>query len=215
MASPPTFATLLLILPILRVMGSVDEFLSPLLSPIVDDVCKEIYCGKGNCKAESNATFFFVCECDAGWKQTLDSDLNSNLRFLPCVIPNCTLDYTCQNTNSSYPAQTEEKPTNTSVFDPCYWTYCGGGTCNRTSRFALRCECSEGYANLLNTSYFPCFRDCSFGVDCKNLGFSVSNNSISSTPTSSEVKNEGSSLVQSRLHWTITLLIYLGMVAWT
>ncbi|KAK6929915.1 hypothetical protein RJ641_004009 [Dillenia turbinata] len=161
-----------------------------LLLWVSDDVCKEIKCGKGNCKAESNATFFFVCECDAGWKQTLESDLNSKFRFLPCVIPNCTFDYTCQNTNSSYPAQMKEKPTDTSVFDPCNWTYCGAGTCNRTSSLTHKCECSEGYANLLNVSSFPCFRDCSLGMDCKSLGLSVSNKSIYPTPSSSDLKNE-------------------------
>lgn len=45
-------------------------------------------CGKGSCKASSNATFGFACECDAGWRQTrLESDNFS--RFLPCVVPNC------------------------------------------------------------------------------------------------------------------------------
>lgn len=45
-------------------------------------------CGKGSCKAASNATFGFVCECDSGWKQT-SSETDNFFKFLPCAVPNC------------------------------------------------------------------------------------------------------------------------------
>jgi hypothetical protein len=53
-----------------------------------DTVCKEVECGKGTCKQSSNNTFGFECECEPGWKQT-GSDDDDNLKFLPCVVPNC------------------------------------------------------------------------------------------------------------------------------
>lgn len=53
-----------------------------------DNVCKEVECGKGTCKASSNSTLFFECECDPGWKQARSDD-DDDLKFLPCVVPNC------------------------------------------------------------------------------------------------------------------------------
>lgn len=55
---------------------------------MIDDVCKDVECGKGMCKASSNSAFFFECECQPGWKQT-SSGHTDHLKFLPCVIPNC------------------------------------------------------------------------------------------------------------------------------
>ncbi|KAL6581710.1 hypothetical protein OROMI_005724 [Orobanche minor] len=54
----------------------------------------------------SNSTFGYECECDSGWKQAGSQD-DEYLKFLPCVIPNS-----------------------------CFWTYCGGGSCNKMSIFS-------------------------------------------------------------------------------
>lgn len=55
---------------------------------ITDNVCKEVECGKGNCKPSRNSTFLFDCECEAGWSQARSNHTHS-FAFLPCVVPNC------------------------------------------------------------------------------------------------------------------------------
>lgn len=55
-----------------------------------ENVCDKVTCGKGKCKASQNSTFFYECECDLGWKQnTMAAD--QNLKFLPCIAPDCEL----------------------------------------------------------------------------------------------------------------------------
>ena len=58
---------------------------------ITEELCKEVECGKGKCKADGSFPLGFTCECDAGWKRTRDEDDEEDLHFLPCVIPNCIL----------------------------------------------------------------------------------------------------------------------------
>jgi hypothetical protein len=39
--------------------------------------------------------------------------------------------------------------------------YCGdGGACEKASDFTHRCSCRDGYANLLNDTSYPCYRQC-------------------------------------------------------
>lgn len=64
--------------------------LFPVFFVTTDNVCKEVECGKGTCKPSSNRTFMFECECDPGWSQTR-SKHDDDLKFLPCVVPNCKL----------------------------------------------------------------------------------------------------------------------------
>ncbi|KAF8388105.1 hypothetical protein HHK36_026771 [Tetracentron sinense] len=188
------------------------DFLSPLLSPYLDDVCKDVECGKGTCKASLNHVLSFTCECESGWKQTRDDD-DDNLKFLPCVIPNCTLDYSCAK--ASLPAPAKDIPINESFFDPCYWIYCGEGSCKKASKFKHKCECTEGYANILNVTAFPCFRECTLGMDCTSLGITVSNKTASSTPnlvTTDE--NQANSILPWSFHWLSILVMSLAMVLW-
>ncbi|POO02102.1 neurogenic locus notch-like protein [Trema orientale] len=190
--------------------SSVGELLSPLLSPVFDDVCKEVECGKGTCKPSSDSALFFECECQPGWKQTASGQAD-NLKFLPCVIPNCTLNYTC----SKAPAPVQDKATklNESMFDPCHWSQCGGGSCNTTSKFTYTCECPAGYYNLLNVSSFPCFQSCEIGMDCTNLGISPSNQSSLSTPSAAEKgNNHASSITQGHFLWLIITMMFIAMV---
>ncbi|KAB1218124.1 hypothetical protein CJ030_MR3G014466 [Morella rubra] len=163
------------------------DFLSPLLSPVFDNVCKEVECGKGTCKPSSNSTFMFECECDPGWSQTR-SKHDDDLKFLPCVVPNCTLNYSCTKAHS--PVQEKERKANESIFDPCHWAGCGGGSCNKTSAFTYKCECAQGYYNLLNFTAFPCYEECAIGMDCMNLGITMSNKSTSPPSVSALSDND-------------------------
>ncbi|GAV57567.1 hypothetical protein CFOL_v3_01104 [Cephalotus follicularis] len=180
--------------------------LSPLLSPVFDSVCKEVECGKGKCKPSQNSSFFFECECDPGWKQSV-FHLDGHLTFLPCIVPNCTLNYACAA--AAAPPQEKTTKTKESIFDPCHWTDCGGGSCNKTSSFTYSCECAEGYYNLLNITAFPCFKECSIGMDCSNLGISTSNKSTSSTPG---LASQAGSNLQGKHLWLIMMMISIAMV---
>ncbi|EOA17409.1 hypothetical protein CARUB_v10005711mg [Capsella rubella] len=186
------------------------DFLSPLLAPVFDNVCKEMECGKGKCKASSNATFMYECECEDGWKQ-----FDHNLKFLPCVIPNCTFDLTCGEAAPPTQPKTPPKDNNTSLFDACQWVDCGGGLCNSTMPFQYSCNCREGYDNLMNITTFPCLKQCALGMDCLNLGIPVSNSSSSTPPALPDSsKNQGLNLRGSSLWWITSLLLCVSLAPW-
>ncbi|KAL6582924.1 hypothetical protein OROMI_005002 [Orobanche minor] len=205
------FHAIILIFQVYSVTGNISiPFLSPLLGN--NNPCRESVCGKGNCVVSSNSTFGYECECDSGWKQAAGSQDDDYLKFLPCVIPNCTLDYSCANAPA--PVSDNHTKANLSFLDPCFWTYCGGGSCNKTSVFTHTCECEEGYYNLFNSTAFPCYKEfvalahrlrccwvtlrhgfesCkqalaklhgAFGLDCANLGLDI-NNSTTLRPDTS------------------------------
>ncbi|XP_052190423.1 uncharacterized protein LOC127800060 [Diospyros lotus] len=185
---------------------------SPQLSSLFDDVCKEVECGKGTCKSSQNSTFLFECQCDPGWKQTL-SHHDNGLKFLPCVIPNCTLNYAC--TEGAPPAQDKEVQANKSFFDPCHWASCGGGICNKTSPFTHKCECRVGYYNLLNTSTFPCFSQCAIGMDCSGLGIATTNTTTSPTASLGDNgPNRGISVGRGNGIWLISVAMALAFHFW-
>ncbi|KAL8261379.1 hypothetical protein R6Q59_025428 [Mikania micrantha] len=173
----------------------------------VEDVCKQAKCGNGICKPSDNSTIPFECECSPGWKQ-IAATSDQYLKFLPCVIPNCTFDYSCSK--ASPPVQEKDNRRNESIFDVCQWIDCGGGRCESTSLFTHKCTCNEGYHNLLNLTFSPCFRECSLGLDCKDLGIGF-NDKPSSPPPS--LSGDGSSQANYKLrggyYWlvfTFTLL---------
>nr|XP_011462532.1 PREDICTED: uncharacterized protein LOC101297532 [Fragaria vesca subsp. vesca] len=188
---------------------SLDDILAPVFSPIMDDVCKDIECGEGTCKPSSSSTFFFECQCDSGWKQTTENSTD-HFKFLPCVIPNCNLDYSCEKAPAPIPDKS--KKANTSIFDPCYWMDCGGGTCNKTSKLSYNCECGEGYYNLLNMTTLPCLKECSIGVDCANLGISVSNKCTS--PPTPALADSGSLTTHANSITLVALIILVLMLSW-
>ncbi|KAJ7979991.1 Neurogenic locus notch-like protein [Quillaja saponaria] len=195
-------AFLLLLQPLI----ATSNFLSPLLSPIFDDICKEAVCGKGTCKPSKNSTWFYECECDPGWKQ-VDSSDDNHLKFLPCIVPNCTLNHSCIKTHA--PAQEKSTRTNESILDPCHWTDCRGGSCNKTSMFSYKCECAAGYYNLLNVTAFPCYKECAIGVDCSDLGISVGNSTPPATPA---LNDNGSLVIRGRSLWLATLTVFMAIV---
>ncbi|KAK0606938.1 hypothetical protein LWI29_006650 [Acer saccharum] len=209
MASVHLIASLAAILLFFHPMTATSNFLSPLLSPVIDDVCKKVECGKGKCKAPSSMnSSFYECECDPGWSQTASQHADDFLKFLPCIVPNCTLDTSC--TAAPSPVQDKAIKPNGSIFDPCYWTNCGGGSCNKTSPFTYSCECAEGYYNLFNVSAFSCFKECSIGMDCANLGISVSNKTTTPAPALSD---SGAGLKYlGNYHWLIVLVMSLAML---
>ncbi|XP_050240677.1 uncharacterized protein LOC126689503 isoform X5 [Quercus robur] len=178
-----------------------------------DDVCKGVVCGKGTCKPSNQSAFFlFECECDPGWKQA-NFGLAENFKFLPCVVPNCTINYSCMNASS--PVQDKGSRANESIFDPCHWTNCGGGFCNKTSNFTYSCECAKDYYNILDDTSLPCFLDCAIGMDCSNLGISSSNKSTSATQAlSDDGMNHATSILQGHFLWLITLMTFMAMVQW-
>ncbi|XP_059447477.1 uncharacterized protein LOC132178912 isoform X2 [Corylus avellana] len=198
----------LALLLVLQPRIALSDLLSPLLSPVFDNICKEVECGKGTCKGSSNGTFGFECECETGWKQTRSDD-DDHLKFLPCVVPNCTLDTSC--TSAPSPVQEKERRANASIFDACYWANCGGGLCNKTSGFTYSCDCTEGYYNLLNVTAFPCFKQCAIGLDCKNLGITLSNKTTAVTPA---LADDATSILQGNSHWLIILMMSMAMVLW-
>ncbi|RDX67999.1 hypothetical protein CR513_53067, partial [Mucuna pruriens] len=212
---------------LLQTLSARSDFLSPMISPLYEDVCKEVECGKGTCKPSKNSTLFFECDCDLGWKQTLSSH-DEGFKFLPCMIcmiPNVgTLNYSCSNAPA--PAEQKERKANESIFDACHWVDCGGGSCNKISFFSYSCNCDAGYYNLLNATALPCFKECALGLGCSNLGISMANSSTASPPTlNKNGKNKckvttgiGSSVGKASLilrgssPWLLMLIIFIANI---
>ncbi|XP_019706850.2 uncharacterized protein [Elaeis guineensis] len=174
--------------------------------PGFNEICDGVECGRGTCQVSANAMFGFECKCDPGWTQFGFQD---HLRFLPCIMPNCTFDYACYNDSMAQAAQPLPKPADFSFFDPCFWSLCGNGTCVRKSGFGHHCQCNEGFSNLLNVTSLPCFRDCTLGADCINLGFTLSNSSYPSSPNFSKIPSEGSSTAYSL--WLYIMMVWLAV----
>ncbi|CAI0465789.1 unnamed protein product [Linum tenue] len=211
----PRLATLLLVL--LQTQLIAGDLLSPIFPPIVGNVCENVECGKGKCKPLTNATIPpYECDCDDGWKQTRPDPMDgvTFLNFLPCIVPNCSMDLSC-NKPAEAPAQDKIGRSNTTLFDPCNWADCGGGSCNKTSLFTYTCLCSEGYNNLLNTSLFPCYQECAVGTDCKDLGITMQS-PPAPTPALSQndgAKNQGSRIGRGMmLNWAVVLMASVAVV---
>ncbi|RCV46441.1 hypothetical protein SEVIR_9G536500v4 [Setaria viridis] len=173
--------------------ATADDFFSPLapiFAPVINSICSTVACGKGNCTV-APGTLGYRCECDPGWTQLHVGD---ELRFLPCVIPNCSIDSSCSN-GSSAPAPTPLPAPKNFSLNPCELAYCGtGGTCRNGSGLSYHCECKEGYSNLLNMTTLPCFQNCSIGADCSRIGilpFSNSSNKSPAPPSSESISNNG------------------------
>ncbi|MQM04189.1 hypothetical protein Taro_036981 [Colocasia esculenta] len=75
------------------------DWLGPVASPFFKGLCESVECGKGRCRTDSSRMLGYVCECDAGWTK-----LDDRFQQLPCVIPNCTLNYECSNRTAAAPA---------------------------------------------------------------------------------------------------------------
>ncbi|KAI3513552.1 hypothetical protein L1887_20888 [Cichorium endivia] len=205
------FLSLFLVLQPWSIATSAGDILAPLLSPIFEDACNDVKCGQGTCKPSGNSTIPFECECSPGWKQVANTDDDHFLKFLPCVIPNCTLDYSCSK--APPPVQENQNKGNESIFDVCRWSDCGGGICKKTSLFTHKCECDEGYQNLLNLTFSPCFKECSLGMDCKDLGLGFMNKSPPAPPPnlSEDHSNQANFRREGSFHWLPFVMILLAV----
>ncbi|KAG2543310.1 neurogenic locus notch homolog protein 3-like [Panicum virgatum] len=170
-----------------------DDFFSPLapiFAPVINSICSTVACGKGNCTV-APGTLGYRCDCEPGWTQLHVGD---HLRFLPCVIPNCSIDTSCSN-GSPAPAPTPLPAPKNFSLDPCELAYCGtGGTCRNGSGLSYHCECKDGDSNLLNMTTMPCFQNCSIGADCSRIGILPFSNSSSKSPAppgSESISNNG------------------------
>ncbi|CAL4929183.1 unnamed protein product [Urochloa decumbens] len=203
-------ASLVALLAIAAGAGADDFFspLAPIFAPVINSICSTVACGKGNCTV-APGTLGYRCECDPGWTQLHVGD---NLRFLPCVIPNCSIDSSCSN-SSSAPAPTPLPPPKNFSLDPCELAYCGtGGTCRNGSGLSYHCECKEGYSNLLNMTNMPCFHNCSIGADCSRIGilpFSNSSNNSPAPPSSESISNNGNAATHGSISQRMLLPLLL------
>lgn len=201
MASSTTMAFLALLVVLLPMAATAADS----LTPFIEELCNEVECGKGSCVVNTSATFGFECQCNAGWKRTrLDNE--DDYKFLPCVIPNCSVQYSCMPAPPPVPSI----PENTSVFDPCYWIYCGGGTCTKSSTYEHTCQCDAGYTNLMNVSVYPCFNECAIGNDCEKLGIKVSNSSA----TGSDSGSYAHMFLPGKLLWMTIFTASMALVLW-
>ncbi|CAA0831401.1 Unknown protein [Striga hermonthica] len=182
--------SLVILVLLLPIATKGDDHIPPSLSPFFENLCNEVECGRGSCEAAPGYPFNFRCDCDDGWRRTrLEDDDERDLEFLPCIIPNCSLNYSCMPA----PPPVPPNPHNLSYFDPCYWVYCGAGSCTRNATHTHTCQCNPGYSNLLNISAFPCYNDCAVNSNsCGRLGI-VQGRSTSNTNPASE-NNQGGGL---------------------
>lgn len=189
-------------------------------SAYADGSCADAICGEGTCKP-SNKAFLgmfnrYTCECNPGWTKFANDDTFPYLDFLPCVIPNCTVDYSCSNQATSAPSPPPIPTDGSSSFlDPCTLAICGDGECVKASSFSVSCSCNPGSTNLLNNQNFPCFRKCSLGADCDELGINFPTQS--SPPSTTRSANNGSpgpsasvaNSGQEKLMWVLVMWLIL------
>ncbi|OEL35387.1 hypothetical protein BAE44_0003595 [Dichanthelium oligosanthes] len=187
-----------------------------------DGECGKVNCGMGTCSESGDDAFGFACQCKTGWSRYHLG--GEQFPFLPCIIPNCTINQKCENASSPEPAPSPPPPPagllppNFSIFDPCLMQYCGdGGACEKVTDFTHRCVCRGGYANLLNDTSYPCYQQCSLGTDCKGLGIDVINGSTPSTsppaPFSFTVKKSGGGAAAPPSERLLELLLLISF-AW-
>ncbi|XP_026407281.1 uncharacterized protein LOC113302565 isoform X3 [Papaver somniferum] len=143
--------------------------------------------------------------------------LNSRLgnsQLPPGLFPG-TFDLDCGGTSLPPPSPS---------LSACLW--CGYGTCVKDGD-ANVCKCDQGSANLFNKKDMPCFKECSLGADCINLGFDFGSppapgteNGTSPPPPSStsfglNKTGQGSGSAQdapssSGARQTLTMLVVVG-----
>ncbi|CAN6439645.1 unnamed protein product [Victoria cruziana] len=182
---------------------------SAMFAPLIDNVCKAVNCGKGTCKSSSsNSLIPYTCECEDGWKRLVDA---SGFDFMPCIIPNCTVDYSCnqQSPSPSPPVVPNFQLPNSSIFDPCRFAYCGEGTCVKNSTFGYTCQCKEGAANLMKMASLPCMNNCNIGADCSGAGIAIGNQPPPSESVTSPTSSKG---LSRSVMWFITWILVGLMV---
>ncbi|KAI3773379.1 hypothetical protein L1987_47906 [Smallanthus sonchifolius] len=126
----------------------------------LQDACKDIDCGQGKCVPDLLIPgLLFHCECHVGWKTIMVGPMS----FSSCIIPNCTVDFSC---GGKYPPTPPFPPIN--FTSPCNLVWCGDGDCavNGTDHY---CQCHERAANVLHNPKFICMQQCYLDGDCAHL----------------------------------------------
>ncbi|XP_020577184.1 vitamin K-dependent protein S-like isoform X2 [Phalaenopsis equestris] len=168
-----------------------------------EDLCGNVDCGRGICKSPAANMAGFVCVCEPGWSQL---HFGNHFRFLPCNIPDCDYQFSCYNESLDHSKPPFLNSTAGNIFDPCFWSFCGEGECERISAFDHKCKCKEGYSNLLNISNFPCIKECMLDANCDNLGYSLTNSTPSSSPKVDSNHSEGSVFTANLLRLLLVLI---------
>lgn len=175
-----------------------------LLSPLADTLCKGIDCGNGTCVTTTEYPFV-KCDCNAGWRQP---KLPVVIPYVPCVIPNCTLNYSCNNSviaeAPSPSSQSHDFPSD--FHTPCFYDVCGGGKCiGKKSNYTYICECNYGYGNLMNWTMGYCVKECSIQGECSRLGVTVSSNvsDVQTTTDSTSDAQGGLKFVKDNRVWMV------------
>lgn len=144
--------------------------------------CEFAKCLKGHC-VNSSSFPFYKCECNEGWQSPFGAS------WLPCILPNCSIDLTCANRSVAAPPPSAMVPSFGGL-DVCSLHVCGNGECIQNSTSAknatddYECVCDPGYVNLGNKADGYCIRKCSIGADCTNvkLPFGGAGNTSSPPP---------------------------------
>lgn len=133
--------------------------------------CDLAKCLRGTC-VNSSSFPFYKCDCNAGWKSPFGTS------WLPCILPNCSIDLNCANRSNPHSAPPPLVPRVGGVFDICSFPVCGNGLCiqdtsGNHSRDGYECKCDTGYVNLRNKTDGYCIHKCSIGADCTNLNLPI------------------------------------------
>ncbi|URD96073.1 EGF [Musa troglodytarum] len=152
------------------------------------DPCLYSFCGDGTCVKTS--TFGHRCDCNEGFSNLL------NKSSLPCYR-DCSIDNSCNKDAVGPSPSPSPYPSGFSLWDH--------GTCVKTSTFGHRCDCNEGSKNLLNDNSFACYKDCSIGADCANLGITLPH------PHLPDIFKSSGGVVPNTLLWMVVSVIAVAM----
>lgn len=192
--------------------SSANSLLAPLAA---DSLCKGIDCGNGTCVTTSEYPFV-KCDCNAGWKQPTAPII---IPYLACVIPNCSLDYNCNNSVIGAAAPSPSSVGHHHIGDlltPCLYDVCGGGKCIGKSNYTYLCQCNSGYGNLMNWTMGYCVKECSIQGDCSRLGVTVSSNVSNVQTTTGSTSDGGGGLKfnQDKRVWMAWSMLAVLFMMW-
>jgi len=180
------------------------------LGAFADTLCTGVDCGNGTCVTSSDYPYV-KCDCNPGWRQPSASVY---VPFLACVIPNCSLDYTCNNSVGEAPSPSSDESGDHSYrARPCLYDVCGGGTCISKSDHGYICQCSSGYGNIMNWNNGYCVKKCAIQGECSSQGVTVSSSNDSTTSSSKNDGRGGLEFVKDNRDWMIwSMLATLFMI---
>ncbi|KAL4559963.1 hypothetical protein LXL04_032109 [Taraxacum kok-saghyz] len=128
---------------------------------IKPDACANVTCGEGHCVPDLMGLLFH-CECNPGWKTIQVGPMS----FGSCIIPNCTVDFSCGGTEPPTPPF----PPINFTSPACNLVWCGDGDCVVNGTTGHYCRCHERAANLFKNPELICMQQCYLGGDCNRLG---------------------------------------------